>query len=344
MTPAYSMQRLFAVAWFLAPLMASAATLDTYGELLGKTILAPSALPLLPDSIVSELPPDKAHAIALFESELSKKGITIVQDGPSFVRLLPSGQWQAGLSNAPLRGEQLRTSQNKELIPAGAINFPGTDLIQVLDIYAELKNRTILRPRFLPSPSVRFKNQSPLTREEVVYAFETVLALDGISTVDDGQAFVQIVPMPMRWQVNAQAPTPAPGTKLFDPKKVPSMGQSDPPKVQTKLERDLERWRKAFYEFMGLNSTQNSSAQRLLELYANLSDKEAEPSKNYEAMPIWFHVTTPLSKSELLYAIETTFALNNLAITQVQEGKVRLGPNMKPGKDVGRPNASPEHK
>lgn len=24
-------------------------------------------------------------------------------------------------------------------------------------------------------------------------------------------------------------------------------------------------------------------------------------------MPIWFHVTTPLTKSQLLYAIETTF-------------------------------------
>jgi len=164
-----------------------------------------------------------------------------------------------------------------------------------------------------------------LTREELVYALETVLALNGLGTVDDGQAFVQIVPIQLRSQVNPHAPGAEPGTKLFDPKKVPSMGYSQP-RPQTKLERDLERWRKAFFEFMRLNETRNSSAQHLLELYADLTDKKAEPSKNYETSPIWFHVTTPLTKSELLYAIETTFALNNLEITGVEENRVRLGP------------------
>ena len=102
------------------------------------------------------------------------------------------------------------------------------------------------------------------------------------------------------------------------------MGYSNP-RPQTKLERDLERWQKAFFEFMRLNGTRNSSAQHLLELYADLMDKKAEPSQNYENSPIWFHVTHRLTKSELLYAIETTFALNNLEITGVEENRVRLG-------------------
>jgi hypothetical protein len=191
---------------------------------------------------------------------------------------------------------------------------------------------------------VRFKTQCPLTKEELVYALETVLALDGISTVDDGQSFVQIVPMQLRSRVNTHAPTPESGTRLFNPKKVPTMGDWDTPRPQTKLERDLERWQKAFSDFLRLNSTRNSSMQRLLELYANLADKKAEPSKDYETQLVWFHVTTPLSKSELLYAIETTFALNNLVITPVGKDAVRLGPNMEPGKDAGRPVASPEPK
>jgi hypothetical protein len=57
-----------------------------------------------------------------------------------------------------------------------------------------------------------------------------------------------------------------------------------------------------------------------------------------------FHVTTPLSKSELLYAIETTFALNMIAITQVGDDGLRLCPSMGPGKNVGRRDASPEPK
>jgi hypothetical protein len=333
------------LTFLLAPhLAASAATLDVYGELIGKTILAPSALPSLRDSMVSELPPEKTNAIASIESEFFKSGIYVVQDGPSFVRLLPAGKWQAYLTNAPLRGAQLGTSARQELIPAGAVNFPGTELTQVLGIYAELKNRTILRTRFLPQASVRLKTQCALTREELIYAVETVLALNGIATVDDGRAFVQIVPIQLRSQVNAHAPTPEPSARLFDPQKVPAVGQYEFPRPQTKLERDLERWRKAFFEFMRLNSPRNSSAQRLLELYAGLTDKTAEPSAQYESSPIWFHVTTPVSKSELLYAIETTFALNNLSITRVDDERIRLDLNKGPGKDVGRPDANLEPK
>jgi hypothetical protein len=40
---------------------------------------------------------------------------------------------------------------------------------------------------------------------------------------------------------------------------------------------------------------------------------------------IWFRVETPLTKSELLYAIETTFTLNNLAIIPVDDQRIRLG-------------------
>jgi hypothetical protein len=298
----------------------------------------------LSDSIVSELPSEKTNAIASIESEFSKRGIYIVQDGPSFIRLLPTGTWQAYLTNAPLRGAQLATSARQEVLPAGTVNFPGTDLTQVLGIYAEIKKRTILRTRFLPQPIVHLKNQCALTREELIYAFETVLALNGIATVDDGPAFVQVVPIQLRSRVNAHAPTREPSARLVDPGKVPTVGQYDLPRPQTKLERDLERWRKAFFDFIRLDTTRNSSAQRLLELYAGLTDKTAEPSTQYESSPIWFHVTTPVSKSELVYAIEATFALNNLSITRVDNERIRLDLNTGPGKDVGRPDANLEPK
>jgi hypothetical protein len=48
-------------------------------------------------------------------------------------------------------------------------------------------------------------------------------------------------------------------------------------------------------------------------------------SPKFDGTGIWFHVETPLTKAELLYAIETTFTLNNLAIIPVDEGKIRLG-------------------
>jgi hypothetical protein len=330
-------EALVAVTCLLAPLSASAGTVDTYAELTRKTVLAPSTLPALPDSIDSEQPATETNMIVFLEKEFSKKGISVVQDGPCFVRLVPGGEWQGKLSAMPLRGAQLHASSTRQLIPAGAVNFSGAELTQVLEIYAELKGRTILRSQTLPSPTIRLKNQSPLTREEMVYALETVLAMNGLGTVDDGQAFVQIVPIQLRSQVNTHAPTAEEGAKLFDAKKVPSIGYSNP-RPQTKMERDLERWQKAFFEFIRLNGTRKSSAQDLLELYAQLTDKKAEPSRNYETSPIWFHVATALSKSELLYAIETTFALSNIEIMRVGEDKVRLA--QKGGSETPKPQPS----
>lgn len=327
-------QSFMAVTCVLAPFLASADTVETYAELTGKTVLAPSTLPALPESTDSELPANRTNLIASLEKEISKKGISVVQDGPCFVRLLPSGERQPDPSIIPLRGAQLHALTGEKKIGAGAVNWTRVDPEQVLEIYAGLKGRTILRSLALPAPTIRLKNQCPLTQAELVYAVETVLALNGLCTVDDGRAFVQIVPIPLRSMIDTHAPAADPDAKLFDPKKVPAMGYSNP-RPQTKLEHNLERWQKAFLNFMHLNAKSNSSAQQLLELYASLTDKKAEPSKEYETRPIWFHVSTALTRSELLYAIETTFALNNLKIASFGENKVRLGPKM--GTEKGSP-------
>ena len=79
-------------------------------------------------------------------------------------------------------------------MPAGMIDFIQADMNQVLEIYAALSQRTVLRPVTLPAPPVTLKTRGGLTRPEVVYAFATVLALDGICMVDDGTKFVQVVP------------------------------------------------------------------------------------------------------------------------------------------------------
>jgi hypothetical protein len=74
----------------------------------------------------------------------------------------------------------------------------------------------------------------------------------------------------------------------------------------------------------------------LLELYADLTDKRAEPSKELGARPIWFHIEAPLTKRELLYAIETTFRLNGLAVTPVNDNRIRLDPVSQSGKSDGK--------
>jgi hypothetical protein len=61
------------------------------------------------------------------------------------------------------------------------------------------------------------------------------------------------------------------------------------------------------------------------------------PEPKYERASIWFHISTPLSKSELLYAIESTFALNGFAIIPVDDHSIRLGrPAQVPGNNGRR--------
>ncbi|HKI69266.1 MAG TPA: hypothetical protein VKA67_06745, partial [Verrucomicrobiae bacterium] len=54
------------------------------------------------------------------------------------------------------------SAESEEMVPAGIINFSGVDLAQVLDIYAQYVNRTILRPANLPAPLITLKTQTAL--------------------------------------------------------------------------------------------------------------------------------------------------------------------------------------
>lgn len=311
----------------LVPFLASADTLSVYASLTGKTVLMPSALPAVPDSVVSDLPSDPTEAIAKIENALAEKGITVVQDGPHFVRVVRN-EGRDALTNAPLRGAELAASRGSETMPAGMIDFVNADLNQVLSIYAMMSQRTILRSTILPASTIRLKTQGALSKEEVLYAFATALALNGICLVDDSTSFVQMVPVSRRDQVKTRAPKPEPGAKLFDPKKVPSVGvlpSGRPLTEMERLEQEFDRLRKSFYDFMHLPDPSRRPASRLLGLYADLAGKTPVASQNLDGTGIWFHVETPLTKSELLYAIETTFLLNNLAIIPVDEHNIRVG-------------------
>lgn len=320
--------------FLLAPLVAGADTLDVYGNLTGKTVLRPTGLPRLPDTTVANLPADKTNAIVRIEKAFSEQGLEVVQDGPHFVRVFRK-EARDSLTNAPLRGAELATSPGTEVLGPGMMDFRNADLNQVLSIYGFMSQRTVLRPMTLPAPSISLKTQCALSKKEALYAIETVLALNGISVVEDGTRFVQLVAMVQRDQVRTNAPKPESGAKLFDSKKVPSMEASGgprpvplPPKPLTeaqRLEQEFERLRQAFYDFLHGPKPDKHPTQRLLTLYASLAGKTAVPSKEFGDRPIYFHVDTPLTKNELLYAIETTFTLNNLAIIPVDDDKIRLG-------------------
>ena len=81
---------------------------------------------------------------------------------------------------------------HEEMIAPGVINFEGVDVNQVLDVYAQLVNRTLLRAT-LPQASIVLKTQTPLTKAEAIQALKAVLALNNIAVIDVGDKFVKVM-------------------------------------------------------------------------------------------------------------------------------------------------------
>ena len=95
------------------------------------------------------------------------------------------------------------TNAPEEMIPPGTIDFRGADLNQVLELYAMLRQRTILRAANLASPTFVLKTQTPLTKTEAIKALDAMLALNGIAIVDVGDKFAKAAPSASAGQMGA---------------------------------------------------------------------------------------------------------------------------------------------
>ncbi len=78
--------------------------------------------------------------------------------------------------------------------PEKVINLQVAPLDQVLNLYAELTGRTVLRPSTLGAQTISLRNQQDLTREEAIQALESTLSLNGITMINVGEKFVSAVP------------------------------------------------------------------------------------------------------------------------------------------------------
>jgi type II secretory pathway component GspD/PulD (secretin) len=96
---------------------------------------------------------------------------------PNYVAVPPS----AAASNSTM----------DQIIDVGTIKFKGVDVNQVLDVYADLVNKTILRPATLAGAPVWLTTQTPLTKREVIQALDTVLGMSGIAMMNFGDKFMK---------------------------------------------------------------------------------------------------------------------------------------------------------
>ncbi len=119
------------------------------------------------------------------------------------------------------------------VIQPGEINWTAATLDQVLQQYTELVGRTVLRPATLPAINIVFKNQTPLTRKELVQALDALLALNGIALIPVGEKFIKVVPVQQANQEGAPFST-------LTAEQLPDVGQYVTHVVQLKYVKPSE--------------------------------------------------------------------------------------------------------
>jgi general secretion pathway protein D len=87
------------------------------------------------------------------------------------------------------------TAPAEEVYEPGQVQFPNMDINTFLDFYAKVVDKTVLRAQ-LPAVQISLKTQTPLTRKEAIGAFDTVLAMNGITILPVDEKFVKAVPTP----------------------------------------------------------------------------------------------------------------------------------------------------
>jgi hypothetical protein len=280
--------------------------LQIYQQLVGRTLLISSAIgeankvTLLIDQLVPT--EDLAKGI-----EQALDGLVFRPDGDKFTVVGREGDFEKltpelrkvarnltpKATAAPASQPAEPSSKPEDILPAGMLNFQNTDFYQVLQVFQELVNRTLLRPAMLPGSGITLKTQTPLTRDEAVYAMCAVLALDGISFVDLGDKFLFAYPSVLE----------AKRKELFA-RKLPS--HTDAP-AGAKLQMEIK-------DMTWLD------LERLAKEYGRLLGQPVELDQNLPPRRFTLRTQTPLTAAEALYAFDLLLGWEGLEVVKSKEG------------------------
>lgn len=294
--------------------------IELYQEYSGRTVLRSPNLPNLPEFTKPVPFSDTNGMKVVLENELLKHGIEFVPLPDVFALAVESG-WKnspvatyvntikSRATEAPVSPSVSPASDHQnpaeEAIPAGTIDFRGADIFQVADLYGMLRNRTVLRSRYLSSPTFALRTETPLTKSGAIYLVELAMALNGIATADDGSNFVQIVPLKRLSSLQLRAPSPIASEPRIAAERVRFGGTVfQPGKPPDHLP---------------------GSANDVVSYYAELTGRIAVQSASAGRQTVLLRAQKGLTRSEVLYALETTLASEGIAIIEVDEKTIRAG-------------------
>lgn len=169
--------------------------LNLFAEFSGHTLLQHPLLPNIKFSLARTVT-NRNEAAQILKNALSEKRIAVVPDGPKFLLVAPE-ELIATLNPHSAEFAATNTSNAKtEIIPSGSINFTAASLANVLAIYADFLGGKLDRTGPpLRDGKVIFKMPTALTKEECLYAFETLVGWYGIRVVPAGDGMFKAIPV-----------------------------------------------------------------------------------------------------------------------------------------------------
>ena len=265
--------------------------LELYQTFSGRTVVYSPRLVLT--SINLRTPPnltmaDSAEALA---KAIQATGVVLREREAGFAfAVMPKDEERlSGIRSAPAAGDP----KKDEVFPAGLIKFQDADVLQALEIYAELVGRTILRPQRYPFFKVTVRSQTALSRLQAAWLLEASMALGDMALVPCRENFAFAVSFS---QVD----------RLPDCNRVAAQPQSsgnEPLAIK-------------------LNDADTLTA---LKLYAELIRREPVTNGLPQAR-MSLRAQSPLSATNAVFALEAVAALNNLGFENVGADGVTMRP------------------
>ena len=168
------------------------AVLGLYSTFLGRTLLRH---PLLreTDFTFSVRALNRGDAIRAIENALAEKGITFIPDGDVFAMLMPKEI--ASKTKAGLFKHKSHETNNPDYYQ---FNFPNIPFVQAADEYARFfKCKFKVDQQFPPAncTSLKLRTMTGLSKEEAIYAFDTLFRWAGIKIVPAGQGLMHAIPV-----------------------------------------------------------------------------------------------------------------------------------------------------
>jgi hypothetical protein len=189
---------------------------------------------------------------------------------------------------------------------APTIQLRNVGFDQMVELYARLVKRTVLRPSLAPMSFTL--NGSPTNVADLASVIANALAGKGMTNIPDGDKFVFVVPF-------AQAPGIVTHPAKFKSapvtaKDLAPTGKAAPDEIVT----------------AGEICFPSVDIGQVAEIYAQLIGRGLQPLTTSPGIRVSLITQTPLTKEEAAYALETVFRLNGFKVVPTSGGLIQLAP------------------